>query len=58
MNRLIKLFFYKTNWQISSSTKSFGNILNDEFFEINLSSQFKNSADPFSFNNDKQDLHL
>ncbi len=56
MNRLIKLFFYKTNWQISSSTKSFGNILNDEFFEINLSSQFKNSADPFPFNNDKHDL--
>lgn len=56
MNRLIKLFFYKTNWQISSSTESFGNILNDEFFEINFSNQFKNAADPFPINNNEQDL--
>jgi len=56
MNRLIKLFFYKTNWQISNSTKSFGDILNDEFFEINFSNQFKNAADPFPLKNVEQDL--
>lgn len=56
MNRLIRLFFYKTSWQISNNVKSFENILNDEFFEINQSNQFMNAADPFPFYNDKQDL--
>tara|TARA_Y100000589_G_scaffold271545_1_gene264267 strand:+ start:1002 stop:1874 length:873 start_codon:yes stop_codon:yes gene_type:complete len=56
MNRLIKLLFYKTNWQISSSSENFSNILNDEFFEINFSNQLKNAADPFPFYNDEQEL--
>ena len=56
MNRIIKLFFYKTNWQISSSVMNFGNILNDEFFEINYSNKLKNAADPFPFKNFDNDL--
>lgn len=56
MNRIIKLFFYKTNWQISCSVMNFGNILNDEFFEINYSTKLKNAADPFPFKNVDNDL--
>ena len=35
---------------------NFGNILNDEFFEINYSNKLKNAADPFPFNNVDNDL--
>ena len=58
MNRLIKLFFYKTSWIISKDYKNFSKVLDDGFVELNNNFYLKNSADPFPYTFGKYDILL
>ena len=49
MMKIIKLFFYKTSWNISYDKKSFEKVFLDGYVELKNNLVIKNAADPFPF---------